>query len=192
MPNLNVPHLTQLDNANNPHGSCNVTALAMAMKYHYPDRNFGCPSGKQLEDFLYEKMLTNGRSRHSPFDLQWLIHSFPGFKDEFSAAFSINDIRQTIDQGNPCIAHLWLTSFGHIIVIRGYEGNHFYVNDPFGEWHRSGYVRGSTFGENIRYSDRLISAVGVADSHTEAMQLYDSGQIASTRKAIWIHKISKA
>ncbi|HLO51488.1 MAG TPA: C39 family peptidase, partial [Kamptonema sp.] len=53
MTNLNVPYLSQLDNENNPYGSCNVTCVAMCLGF------LGHPlvdpvTNQQLEDELYQ------------------------------------------------------------------------------------------------------------------------------------------
>jgi len=149
---LAVPYLSQLDNTYNPYGSCNVTSVAMCLYY------LGMPrrEGTQLEDELYLKMESLGRSRHNPYDLKYLIETYPGYKDVFRENGSFADIRSAIDAGHPVIVHGYFTSFGHIVVIRGYDDTGFLVNDPYGEWFSTGYDN-SRSGERLHYSHDLIA-----------------------------------
>lgn len=157
MPNLAVPYLSQLDNEQNPYGSCNVTSVAMCMKFLAPDRNFGCPPGVQLEDFLQDVLDSHGKSRHSPYDLEWLLTYF-GIPDTFSPIANWAAAKKWLDDGNPLIVHGYFTQSGHIIVIRGYdEKGDWIVNDPAGEWFSDGYRYGEDLtGENLVYSDRMM------------------------------------
>jgi GH24 family phage-related lysozyme (muramidase)/uncharacterized protein YvpB len=149
---LAVPYLSQLDNELNPYGSCNVTCVAMCLYY------LGLPlrTGTQLEDELYRKMEKLGKDRHNPYDLQFLIGTYPGFKDIFRANGTFRDIQTSIDAGNPVIVHGYFTNAGHIIVIRGYDDKGFFVNDPYGEWFSSGYDNNRS-GERLHYSYNLIA-----------------------------------
>ena len=147
---LNIPHKSQLDNALNPTGACNVTSFAMVMTY-FQIRGSG--SG-QLEDELYRYMENNGLSRWDPFDLAKMAQAY-GVEDNFTTRGSLYDIRKAIAEGRPCIIHGYFTSFGHIIVVRGYDRYGFYVNDPYGQWTSSGY-RNDLSGANLHYSNALI------------------------------------
>lgn len=151
--NINVPYLSQLDNRHNPSGSCNVTSCAMVMAY------FGIRGNGQgqLEDQLYQWMIDNRLSRHSPEDLQRLIIS-RGLKDEYRTNRTVEDIKASLDKGRPIILHGYFTRFGHIIVIKGYNEKGFIVHDPYGEWFRSGY-RTDLSGKDLTYSYALIEEV---------------------------------
>ena len=172
---LAVPHLKQLDNRNNPYGSCNVTCVAMCLQFY----GVKPPAGKQLEDVLYEKMESLGRSRHNPYDLQYLINTYPGnFKDIFREDGGFRDIQASIDAGHPVIIHGYFTSFGHIIVVRGYDDKGFIVNDPYGEWFSTGYDNGRT-GAGLHYSYNLIANTCSPESKANP-------------KNIWFHSVLKA
>jgi len=54
------------------------------------------------------------------------------------------------------IVHGYFTSFGYIVVIRGYDDTGFLVNDPYGEWFSTGYDN-SRSGERLHYSHDLIA-----------------------------------
>lgn len=150
---LNVPYKRQLDNAINPTGACNVTSFAMVMAYF---QIRGTTNVQQLEDELYEYMERNGLNRHDPNDLATMARAY-GLEDNLTLRGKLSDIRQAIAEGRPCIIHGYFTSFGHIIVVRGYDPYGFRVNDPYGEWTSTGY-RTDLSGENLHYSDGLIQA----------------------------------
>ncbi|MEB3293513.1 MAG: C39 family peptidase [Synechococcales bacterium] len=167
---LNIPHKTQLNNALNPQGACNVTCFAMVMQYfQIPQRT----AAMQFEDELYRYMDANDLSRHDPEDLEVMSEAY-GLRNEFTTRGSLFDIRKAIAEGKPCIIHGYFTSFGHIIVLRGYDRNGFYVNDPYGEWTSSGYLQGG-FGKNLHYSNRLIQSKCSPEGSDY----------------IWLHRLSK-
>jgi hypothetical protein len=147
---LKVPYKQQLDNYNNPYGSCNVTSLAMCFQFKGVMGN----GNGQLEDQLYEYMESSGLSRHSPNDLA-LVAGHYGVKDSFTEFGTIERCQEHLSNGNPCIVHGWFTQSGHIIVLVGYDENGFIVHDPYGEWHSDGYDT-SASGEYLHYSYKMI------------------------------------
>lgn len=157
MINLPVPHLSQLDNEQNPYGSCNVTSVAMCLKFLYPERNFSCPPGQQLEDHLQNVLAQNGWSRHDPYDLQKLIRFF-GIPDDFRPDALWSNAKAWLTIGKPLIVHGYFTQSGHIIVIRGFSDDGWIVNDPYGEWWDSGYDTHAS-GENLVYSYAMMERV---------------------------------
>lgn len=150
---LNVPYKSQLDNALNPTGACNVTSFAMGMTYF---QIRGTTGVGQLEDELYEYMENTGLSRWHPEDLAQMSRNY-GLVNDFTYRGSLFDIRKAIAEGRPCVIHGYFTDFGHIIVVRGYDQFGFFVNDPYGEWTSSGY-RNDLSGENLHYSNGLIQS----------------------------------
>jgi hypothetical protein len=168
--NLGVPHRSQLDNAENPTGACNVTCFAMVMRYFKIRQR---TNAVQMEDELYRYMENQGLSRHDPGDLAQLARAY-GLKDELTLQGRLADIRKAIAEGKPCIIHGYYTSFGHIIVVRGYDKSGFFVNDPYGEWTASGY-RKDLSGENLHYSTGLVQS----KSSPEGPNF------------IWLHRLSK-
>lgn len=133
------PYFSQIDNANNPYGACNVTCVAMCLSYYglKPKNNW-----QQFEDELYQYMTYNGLSRHSPYDLQYVVNLYGkkhGITDVFTERAREEDVKASIDKGFPCIVHGYFTSFGHIICIVGYNEEGFVVMDPYGEYWSSGY-----------------------------------------------------
>jgi len=168
---LNVPYLSQLDNAENPGGACNVTSFAMVMRYLQIRQK---TNAVQFEDELYRYMEQNRLSRHDPEDLARMANAY-GVRDDFTTQGRLSDIRKAIAEGRPCILHGYFTSFGHIIVICGYDRTGFFVNDPYGEWTAYGYRKDLT-GENLHYSNNLIQS----KSSPEGANF------------MWLHRLAKA
>ena len=164
---LNIPYKSQLDNAENPTGSCNVTAIATCLNFFGIKRK----TLAQLEDEIYRRMLDEGLSRHSPEDLAKMVRAY-GLKDDFTAGGTFDRCKDHLAAGNPCVIHGYFTSFGHIITLVGYDSKGFIVHDPYGEWHSDGYDT-SASGAYLHYSYDLIRRTSAHD-----------GQF-------WVHYISK-
>jgi uncharacterized protein YvpB len=149
---LEVPYRSQRDNVQNPSGSCNVTSIAMCLLF----LGMKDPPGVQLEDDLYQKMEQRGWDRHDPQAMKNLIESFQGYRDIFRVDGSFNNIRSSIDAGNPVIIHGYFTVSGHIVVVCGYDEKGFIINDPYGEWFSTGYDT-SRSGKMLRYSYGMMA-----------------------------------
>ncbi len=165
---LKIPYRSQLDNEENPTGSCNVTSLAMAMDF------VGIPrksADGQYEDELYRFAEANGLSRHDPNDLARIVNLYGGH-DNFRQDASIDDVKAWLAAGKPIVIHGYFTSFGHVIVLRGYDADGFIVNDPYGEWSASGYST-NVSGEGLHYSYDMIKRLCIPDG------------------SFWVHFISR-
>jgi len=157
---LDIPYLSQLDNYENPTGSCNVTSVAMCLKYfRVPKRT----NAAQLEDELYRYALNNNLSRHDPRDLVKVVEAY-GCKDLFRTNATIEDVKDWLADLNPVITHGFFTTFGHIVVLVGYDDKGFYVHDPYGEWFPTGY-RTDLPGAYLHYSYDLIKQVCLPDGN---------------------------
>ncbi|MBD2039231.1 C39 family peptidase [Microcoleus sp. FACHB-672] len=158
---LNVPYKSQLDNWHNPSGSCNVTSLAMCLEFLKAERNSRYFRFEQFEDELYQYALDNNLSRHDPQDLAKIVRAY-GCCDNFKDNGNIEEVKEWLAGGNPCVTHGYFTSFGHIIVIVGYDDGGFIVHDPYGEWFASGY-RTDLTGAFLHYSYNLIWETCIPD-----------------------------
>ncbi|MGF1490886.1 MAG: C39 family peptidase [Microcoleaceae cyanobacterium] len=163
-----VPYKSQIDNWYNPTGACNVTSIAMCLEYLGVDRQTGYG---QFEDELYEYALSRGYSRHNPYDLAQIVRDY-GMRDYFTEKALIEDVQEWVASDNPAVIHGYFTSFGHIIVVVGYDEYGFIVHDPYGEWFPTGY-RTDLSGAYLSYSYRLIQRVCIPDGN------------------FWVHFISK-
>lgn len=163
---LRVPFLSQLDNKFEPYGTCNVTSVAMVMRFY---GIVGDGSQPQLEDQLYQKCVKEGWDRHNPAHLARLFF-WKGLEDVFKTDATWDQARAHLGGGNPLIVHGYFTRSGHIIVIRGFDDaayggkGAFIVNDPNGEWAEGGYLHHSGAGNGALYSypmmQRLCSPDG--------------------------------
>ena len=159
----NAAYKSQLDNANNPTGSCNVTSMIMAMCTGGLPRTI--PNGKQTEDALYEFLIQQGYSRHAPYDLsrganEFRKRFFPELEiwSELDVNARWSKIKTHLDKNRPVVIHGYFTGFGHIVCIVGYDGSNWIVNDPYGEWNSWGY-NCNVSGEQLKYSHNLMEGV---------------------------------
>ncbi len=175
---LDVPHHSQLNNKIHPSGACNVTSVAMVLKYYKIDSRTPADiqNDVQLEDVLMKKTLDwdsyygyhgGTRTRHIP---QFIIRLVREWGEKYGAGnlqnsyfkefASEEDIKQHLAKGNPVIMHGWFTNSGHIIVVKGYDDNEgvWICNDPNGKWlgYRGGYDDISVSGADVRYSYKSV------------------------------------
>lgn len=175
---LDIPYKSQLDNLEHPTGTCNVTCLAMCMEFVKPA--IKPADGTQLEDKLYRYTINNRLSRHSPYDLAKVVEAH-GVRDRFDKDATIKKVQAWLSQGKPIVTHGYFTSFGHIIVLAGYDDKGFIVHDPNGEWFASGYDRNVPSGNNEKgkfkhYSYKLIKDKCIEEGNPEGR--------------FWVHFIS--
>ena len=153
--NLHVPHLSQRNNKYARASTCNVTSVAMILKYYGVTGRTGEP---QLEDELYLYMQNAGMNRLVHTHLAQVTRAY-GIKTSFNTHASWDDVKRHLDSGNPVIISGHYTNSGHILVIRGYNEAKrvFYVNDPWGK-HIFGKQYQNVSGANLEYSyDKMYS-----------------------------------
>lgn len=144
MKRLALKHRIQLDNSLYPTGSCNTTSVAMVVEFltnfsRVPSTIDNQPYG-QFEDKLLAYCDLVGLSRHEHDHLRELLE-LCGVVDDLRLDGTAKQIRAHIDKGFPCISAGFYTSFGHIVVISGYNDRGFVIHDPYGEWCAEGYLR---------------------------------------------------
>jgi uncharacterized protein YvpB len=185
---LKVPYHSQLNNLENPHGACNVTSIAMVLKFYGVDSRTqeDINNDVQLEDILYQKTLEwdaeygfggANCSRHQP---QFLIRLLREWAQKygdgklqssyFKNVTSEQEMKQHLAQENPVIVHGYFTNSGHIIVIKGYDEAEgvWLCNDPNGKWlgYQGGYADESVSGGDVRYSYDELRAVWDVDGES--------------------------
>lgn len=153
------PYLCQWDNKLAPGGTCNVTALAMAMlKYNMKGP---VSAYERLPDALTEYLYRVGRDRHSPTDMEWLFEKFGGH-DKFTYSGKWEDLKKHLSASpeNLAIVHTDCTPSGHIVIVKGFDTvkGTFIINDPAGVWNQK--VRGSydgwSSGESVEYKSEAF------------------------------------
>lgn len=151
---LSVPFLSQLRNQKEPNRTCNITSLAMCINYYYPE--------KVKPDDLFNYARVENLSIFEPLSLVQIGKHY-GIRSEFNYNGKFESIKNAINNGLPCIVHGYFTGLsGHIIVIKGYNSKGFIVNDPYGEYYKTGYRTDQT-GANLTYSYQLIKDLCMPD-----------------------------
>ena len=170
---LSVPYFDQLNNSDDPYGTCNVTAMAMVLSYFHIQQQ---RSDVGFPDELDEYCNTHGLDRHEPTDLVKVAQAY-GCQDRFTKTATMNEVKEWLIQGNPAIVHGYFTPSGHIICLVGYNATGFVVNDPYGEimytpYHS--YYDTYASGAGLTYSYKLIANTCCTDNE------------------FWVHFLAKA
>lgn len=150
---LDVPYYPQYDNRYQPSTSCFATSTAMALAY----RGVKPIGSETLEDELYLYLQDNGLDRFSWSDIAYLIGKYGCVPiTNMSATFA--DIRVALDSGAPVILGTYFTHAGHIVLIKGYDGDGLICHDPWGVALGDGRYDLTRPGDNVHYSYPFISA----------------------------------
>jgi uncharacterized protein YvpB len=142
-----VPYRTQLDNANEPGGTCGITSATMLLRYHGVDVEaddlyvaYGKATGKRPDSLasLYTKKLGNG---YHTFKATWA------------------EVRGFLDKGQPVVMHGWFTYSGHVVLAVGYDSKGLIFHDPYGRWLGSmgNYATAANAGKFVHYSYDLLN-----------------------------------
>lgn len=171
---LAVPYYDQLDNSENPYGTCNVTSIAMCLSYLGASRKH---PEQRFPDELQDYCAAQGLDRHDPNVLAKVVQTY-GFNDNFKTTASFEEVKEWLIQGNPAVVHGYFTQSGHIVVFIGYNDSGFIVNDPYGELNYNGPDDSQydiyASGAGLTYSYRLVYDLCCGDNQ------------------FWVHFISKS
>ena len=163
-----LPYYNQYENKYYGSSTCQNTSIAMVLSYFeekiYPDSIFEV-WGKDIAQ--------------SPSGLnQVYSHYSRKSKIETNINASPNDLKNALLKGEIAIVHGYFTEYGHVLVVRGFDGEKYFVNDPAGKWSecfKCGYS-GSTNGITSYNKRDFENAVFTSDGKS-----YLPG---------WIHTIS--
>ena len=149
----NVPYFFQYSNQLHPSASCQNTAVAMVLAY------LGWSGTPDDITYAYGKDYAQ-----SPAGLASVFNDYAsrsGLSKRLTPNTSgtLAGLRAELDQGRPVITHGFFTSYGHVLVVLGYDANGYYVNDPAGAWSqvfKGGYPgSSSTAGKKIYYEKKI-------------------------------------
>ncbi|MBE0379871.1 C39 family peptidase [Pseudoalteromonas prydzensis] len=151
-PQTAVPYYKQLNNYYDPYGTCSVTSLAMVTDM----AGFTDPTvNGRTPDYLYEEL--GGVLQTVP-ALEWGYNEMARRVGSSKRADSktngtITELRNAVNAGKVAIVHGWFTNPGHIMVVTGFDGTHYTVNDPFGQWNlqKWGSYNSDVSGKGLRY-----------------------------------------
>lgn len=163
---LDVPYFYQYNNSLSPGSSCQNTSIAMVLSF--------------LGASVTPDQITSRFGKDRAQSVSGLNQVFNQLASEFgvrrinsTSNGSFADLRAALDQGSPVIIHGYFTSYGHVIVVTGYDGSGYYVNDPAGAWSqrfKGGYGGSSSTSGRGAYYPRAAfeAAVGTYDGYSAA------------------------
>lgn len=132
---------------------CGITSLAMGLSY------FSQIPQQTPRDLYYwsQNVYRDGfRRAQTPAGMVAMARAL-GLKGSVATTSgSVERIKEAIDQGYPVIVHGYFTN-GHIVLVKGYDGTGFIVNDPYGEWDQYTFGRPPSLGylnrrgESVKY-----------------------------------------
>ncbi len=169
---LTVPYYDQLDNSENPYGTCNVTSMSMCLAYLGARRQ---EPNIRFPDELSQYCDTHGLDRHEPKDLVKVVEAY-GCKDNFTTKATLEDVKGWLIQGYPCVTHGYFTASGHIVTFIGYNDRGLIVNDPYGEL---------MYNPLHSYYNTYASGAGLLYSYTMIRN------VCMTGGEFWVHFLSK-
>ena len=149
-----VPYYRQYDNAKRGGSACNITSVAMMVDY------FGIalasPDKSRTPDKIYDRF----GIKYNPEELAAIFNIIAreanaNVRDNFYERGTITQLREEVANGHPVIVHGWFTKPGHIMVVTGFDGENYTVNDPAGRWNLQKWGANSydisVSGEGIEY-----------------------------------------
>jgi hypothetical protein len=136
----------------------------------------------------------------SPANMGRILRAKHGSRYIFDDNASLSEAREWIRGGEFLITHGWFTTSGHVICLDGLEldtrslSYRFSVKDPWSEFDAPSwsYRSSSRFFDGY-YSSRCIFASCVKGaSRDHALSIYRRGELDSSLKGAWIHRILPA
>ena len=169
------------DQYSNSANECSYTSMAMVVD------SFGLSHlakgiREQLEDEIAYRMWTEyGQTANGTVELmaKYLRQEF-GLEVKVDMSATVEEMKQSLDEGCLLIVHTSLTRSGHVIAVCGYDDEAydgkgaFVCCDPWGEYFSTGYQygtnrggdsRGKELGNHVPYSYRFASAGNFYWSH---------------------------
>jgi hypothetical protein len=132
-----------------------------------------------------------------PANMMDYLAFYLGPKYEFDDNASMSEIQAWLKAGEFLITHGWFTNSGHVIGLDGVSidpatlSYKISVKDPWDEFNAAMWSYSKKLDRyDGFYSSRLIYATCVAgQSFSDALRIYQRGELDSARKGAWIHRI---
>ncbi|WP_163936063.1 C39 family peptidase [Paraferrimonas sp. SM1919] len=172
-----VPFYNQMDNKHEGWRACNITSLAMVLDY------FGVQPKNQIELRMPDHIYQRFGIKQDPFELQAVFNMIARdagspMRDVFYERGTVKQLQALAQKGIPTIVHGWFTKDGHIVVVTGYDGDYYTVNDPYGKWLGKKWL-----DSKVNY-DTSVSGFGVRYKASEFEHaINDNG----TGDDLWLH-----
>lgn len=153
-----MPYFYQYHNDYFPASTCQNTAIAMLLKY------YGWQGDPDQITKKFGKMKAQYGGGFSEVFNHYASNSDLNVRIRNNVNVSPQYIEEQLKKGKPVIAHGKFTSYGHIIVLVGFDDQYYYANDPAGKWdqkYRGDYgARTPQNGKYVRYKkDNLLRAM---------------------------------
>lgn len=156
-----VPYFYQYNNLLHPGSSCQNTSIAMVLSHlgwvGTPDditAEWGKDYAQAPDNLSY--LFNTLANEHWLGGVLWT-----------TTDGSIEDFRSSATQDNIMIVHGYFTGYGHVLVVTGFDGDNYRVNDPAGQWNLSfmgGYGQEDTSGHDILYpKEEFEAAISTSD-----------------------------
>ncbi len=171
-PTTSVPYFYQYANSVNPGGSCQNTSMAMVLK-HY---GAGSVTPDSISGYWGTSQAQTVSGFQSVFNSEAAYYGL-AVRDAGTQSATVADLRNTLATGTPVVVHGYFTSYGHVIVLVGFDGNRYTANDPAGAWNEvyqgGGYGGWNpTAGQYITYNAASLEAAVAPDGYVWMHEFY--------------------
>lgn len=154
-----IPYFNQYDNKNFGWATCQNTSIAMVLSYY--------------ENFIHPDTIYNEWGKdfaQSPSGLNRVYNSYANTSNisTFTNANPEN-LREFLGKGFTAIVHGYFTSYGHVLVVKSFDGEYYHVNDPAGVWQgcfKCGYSTGDYNGVTKYPKQAFENAVFTSDGYS--------------------------
>lgn len=166
----NVPYFWQLANVINPYGSCQNTSIAMVLNYYGAST-----TPDAISSYWGTRYAQTLDGLRTVFNTDAAYHGL-SVRMKSTPFGNLARINQNLADGKPVIVHGYTTGYGHVIVLVGFDGTHYYAHDPYGRWdqipYSSGYYQTSTSGQYVKYSQASFEAAFAPDGFIWMHEVY--------------------
>ncbi len=146
-----VPYFYQYSNTVNPSGSCQNTTIAMMLKYYaIKEGKTAIANAITVDDISSYWGTSKAQTVEGYVDLFNREAAFRGInvRDRGTRTATFTKVRDLLAQGKPVVVHGYMTSYGHVVSLLGYDAGGYYCNDPAGKWNQVTYAVGGYSGAN--------------------------------------------
>jgi hypothetical protein len=132
-----------------------------------------------------------------PYVMGEVLRAQLGDRYEFNDNASLSEIREWLKAGEFLISHGWFTGSGHVIALDGVAidpttlSYKISVKDPWGEFSFGSwaYLPGADHFDGYYSPWGLYAAIVVGHGPGHAAEIYRRGELDSSRKGAWVHRI---